>query len=104
MRGHQFPNLPSLLYRNLESTENIRCAHHGATDTIAKIDVVGYLFGFRLICYTHQRMESLEAIYLIVSVDMVDGDCCRVNHVLLPLCFWHKINRNFHLVQGKEYF
>ena len=49
-------------------------------------------------------MESLEAIYLIVSVDRVDGDCCSVNHVLLPLCFWHKIIRNFHLVQRNEYF
>ena len=46
MRGHQSPNLPSLLYKNLES-ENIRSAHHGATDTIAEIDVVGHLCGFR---------------------------------------------------------
>ena len=25
MRGHQSPNLPSPLYKDLESTENIRC-------------------------------------------------------------------------------
>ena len=45
MRGHQSLNLPSLLYKNLES-ENIRSAHHGATDTIAEIDVVGRHSGY----------------------------------------------------------